>query len=344
MPNHVFVSHVHDDRSHAERICEMIERHGIPCWVCWRDIAPGAMDYGAELARAIRESKAMVVVVSRNTNRSIHVSREIELADEANITVIPLRMEESDLSDALRYRLHNRQNLFAYGAEAGHFERRLLSVLGSRPDANEKNEEPKLPFPDVVTSRRIRNSAMAGLTLVALACAASLLQTRDYEFFDHVREARWTNGSEDIPWQTKGKFEPGVAADASREILEHGKAEPRTIHTHPQWLNDGRVWGEFSIGKAIRQGDRFRTQVGFLGVNHIVGEVDFLIEADGDGLKPRQFGPIHKRHDGQLIPVDIDLTAAAGATRMKLVVSASGSANQDWAVWVDPRLVRKRFW
>jgi hypothetical protein len=280
----------------------------------------------------------MIVVVSTQANNSLHVSREIELADHRNIPVIPVRVEECDLSDALHYRLSNRQALYAYGPESNGFENRLVSVLGSQAAAKDIPASPGFR-----TNRWLRTAVLCGV-IAALIFGLNWFRPRDYHLYDHVREARWTNGTEDLPWQTEGKFELGVAADASKSVLEHGKAEARTIHMHPQWINDGAIWGHFALRKPIRRGDRFRADVGFQSNQHIVGEVDFIVLASGPGVETKQFGPFHKRHEGRLEPVDIDLTPAAQATKISLFVGASGSSAQDWAVWVDPRIESKGWW
>ena len=44
--------------------------------------------------------------------------------------------------------------------------------------------------------------------------------------------------------------------------------------------------------------------------------------------------------DGHLRHIDVDLTDIAGKKEIILWVDAGSSPNQDWAVWVDPRIER----
>jgi hypothetical protein len=93
MPHDVFISHSNKDKLIADGICANLEAAGIRCWIAPRDIGPGE-DWPASITTAISESLVMVLVFSASSNASADVSREIILAANANLTIIPFKIEE----------------------------------------------------------------------------------------------------------------------------------------------------------------------------------------------------------------------------------------------------------
>ena len=110
----VFVSHSSKDREIATRICEALEAQGIRCWIASRDINPGE-NFGASIVRAIRAAKVMLLVFSQNASASDEIKKELVLAGQYRLTVIPARVEDVEPEDAFAYELSTRQwiDLFA---------------------------------------------------------------------------------------------------------------------------------------------------------------------------------------------------------------------------------------
>jgi len=113
MPADVFVSHSSADKDAAETICRTLEGRGLSCWLSWRDIG-GGDSYQEAIVAAIDVAKVMVLVFSAHTNASREVAKEIGLASQCGLRVIPARIEDVKPSAALRYELVTRQwiNLF----------------------------------------------------------------------------------------------------------------------------------------------------------------------------------------------------------------------------------------
>src|SRR4051812_23540194 len=100
----VFISHSSQDRRIAARVCEALERCGLACWHASRDIGPGE-NFQEEIVKAIRSARAMVLVFTGSANNSDEIKKEIALASQHHLAVIPLRVEDVLPSDAFRYEL-----------------------------------------------------------------------------------------------------------------------------------------------------------------------------------------------------------------------------------------------
>jgi TIR domain len=98
----IFLSHASEDAACAQRVCTELELHGIRCWIAPRDIPPGAL-YDVAIRAGLAESAAVVVFVSRNSNASEHVGRELHIADERGKPIIPVRLEAVGYGEAMEY-------------------------------------------------------------------------------------------------------------------------------------------------------------------------------------------------------------------------------------------------
>ena len=75
----VFISHAYTDEPLVKKVAAGLEEVGLEVWDATRDVLPGA-DWTEEVARALKESKAMVVLLTADALRSSWVRREIEYA------------------------------------------------------------------------------------------------------------------------------------------------------------------------------------------------------------------------------------------------------------------------
>ena len=75
----VFISHAHADAPLAAKLSEGLEQTGLEVWDPGRDLLPGD-NWAAEVARALEESEAMVVLLTPHSINSPYVRREMEYA------------------------------------------------------------------------------------------------------------------------------------------------------------------------------------------------------------------------------------------------------------------------
>jgi TIR domain len=102
MAHDVFISHSTQDKTVADAVCAALEDAGIRCWIAPRDVQPGR-SFAGEIARAIKKSKAMVLIFSAHSNNSEQVLREVQLAVTAHLHIVQFRIGNVILNDDLSY-------------------------------------------------------------------------------------------------------------------------------------------------------------------------------------------------------------------------------------------------
>ena len=104
MAHDVFVSYSSKDKPVADAICAHLEATGIRCWIAPRDIAAGE-DWPTAIAKAISESQALVLVFSAHSNSSEEVGRELFLAANHKLVIIPFKIEDVEPEPGKQYYL-----------------------------------------------------------------------------------------------------------------------------------------------------------------------------------------------------------------------------------------------
>ncbi len=163
-----------------------------------------------------------------------------------------------------------------------------------------------------------------------------------YSFVDHVCEAEWRSASGVLPC-------PGTVSDAAGFVIvvnnpkfENGTTEDEpALETHPQWIDNGVISGRFPA-ITVQAGDRFRSFIGCAwksGGSACSVQYQFNYRIGGGPLQ--SFGAWTETYDGSWTELNIDLSSLAGqSVNFVLAVSANGPSNQDWALWLNPRIVR----
>jgi hypothetical protein len=113
MESKVFISHANADRAKAVQVCDFLETQGLPCWIAPRNISYGE-DWSKAIMEGIREAKVMILIFTSSANDSPHVLREVQIALENGVKLIPMRMENIKPSDGLGYFIATPQWLEAY--------------------------------------------------------------------------------------------------------------------------------------------------------------------------------------------------------------------------------------
>src|SRR3954462_13618586 len=108
MEKPVFTSHSWKAAKIAQTICAALEDRGVRCWIAPRDIGPGD-NFQEAIVLAIRAGRVMILVFSTNTNESVEGKKELVLASQHRIAVIPMRIEDVVPSEAFAYELSTRQ-------------------------------------------------------------------------------------------------------------------------------------------------------------------------------------------------------------------------------------------
>jgi hypothetical protein len=182
----IFISHSSKDRKTALTICGALERRGLACWISSRDIRAGE-NYQEAIFAAIESARVMILVFTENSNNSDDVKREIALASQKHILVVPVRVEDVTPNPAFRYELATRQwiDLFEnWETEIERLVSQIAEVLGNvsnggsfppsgprvRPEPPEPSQ--RRPWRMISPARVILVSLVAAVVILLLGTAA----------------------------------------------------------------------------------------------------------------------------------------------------------------------------
>ena len=180
----IFISYSSKDQKSAEAICTAIEHRGFPCWISSRDVGPGE-NFQSQIVHAIRNAKIMVLVFSSNANNSEEIKKELVLAGQSRLVVIPVRVEDVTPDDAFAYEFATRQWIDVFGDWEHAIQRVIHQIEGIVGDAagkpavaaasDEKPEEKKPEIPP--RAPPAASTAAKGKTPVAalLGAAAAVI-------------------------------------------------------------------------------------------------------------------------------------------------------------------------
>src|SRR5947208_15777986 len=104
----IFISFASQDHRVATTLCQALETRGFKCWISSRDIQPGE-NFQVAIVRAIRQAKIMLLVFTANSNNSEEMNKELALASQSKLIVVPLRIEDVAPNDAFAYEFATRQ-------------------------------------------------------------------------------------------------------------------------------------------------------------------------------------------------------------------------------------------
>jgi len=170
----VFISFSSKDVKLATTICQAIESRGTACWISNRDVK-GGENFQEAIIKAIHDAKIMILVFSSNTNNSGEIKKELALASQNGLVVIPVRVEDVMPSGAFAYELSTRQwiDLFQdweFAMEG--LTSRIAAVLG----APELPIQPKQPENDAAKKKiETASPKRPPMPAIAIALAAAAI-------------------------------------------------------------------------------------------------------------------------------------------------------------------------
>jgi hypothetical protein len=265
MAHDVFISYSSHDKPVADAVCAGLETRGARCWIAPRDILPGK-SWSKAIMDGIHGCPIMVVIFSRSSNNSKQVLREIERAVNQNMTIVPYRIDDIEMSDDLEYFLSVPHWLDALTPDTEAHVARLgdtIQALLGTPAVTPPMSAPAKAL-DPPQARPASSSSKTGLYLgigglaVALLVAIALLIARPGE-----SEPETTNpphqkaATPDAPDAAPPPSVTAVAPDAAEVEEEQGGIEVRTVPPGAEIRIDGALRGTAPIEVALDPGDYY---------------------------------------------------------------------------------------
>ncbi|HLY77889.1 MAG TPA: TIR domain-containing protein [Caulobacteraceae bacterium] len=154
----IFISYASQDQKVATTLCKALEGRNFKCWIAARDIAPGE-NFQIAIVRAIRAAKIMLLVFTGNSNNSDEMAKELALASQSKLIVVPLLIDDVRPNDAFSYEFATRQWIDFFSDWETAIEQlaqriavALATETGAAPAAAAPPEPPtaQAPTPDVI--------------------------------------------------------------------------------------------------------------------------------------------------------------------------------------------------
>jgi hypothetical protein len=162
--------------------------------------------------------------------------------------------------------------------------------------------------------------------------------TLSYDFIAKGPNAAWRNATASIPFVDPDDDSLGVVVNVANVKMEDGVTYPSLLATYPQKITNGMVLGLYPA-YTIQANDHLRTKIG-LRYNCGSGDVIFQIRYI-EGSTEVTVGQWEEKCEGMLASLDVNLSALVGHTvQFELVVQANGAWDNDYALWVAPRIER----
>ena len=121
---HIFLSYSRRDSEFVDRIAADLQKMGFRTWVDRSGIA-GGDQWRKEIVGAIHSASVFVLFLSPNSARSDNVRKELDLADTAKVSILPVTISQTAVPSAIQYQLAGLQMVELWRAQ----DKALLLLL-----------------------------------------------------------------------------------------------------------------------------------------------------------------------------------------------------------------------
>ena len=163
-----------------------------------------------------------------------------------------------------------------------------------------------------------------------------------YSFTDNAHLATWRSGAGKLKWPMVSSSSKGAAF-----------VRTDTLYTYPEQVSHGWIQGTFGevyskYGETrireieIPRDAKFTARVGFKDGAAATGGVRVALGYVDNTGSVVLFPKMDVYYDGELHPYEVDLSDLAGKkVYFVLKVEAGESGEQDWLMWVEPKIVQE---
>jgi len=160
-----------------------------------------------------------------------------------------------------------------------------------------------------------------------------------YDFLDKYCDAEWNTNAQSLPCPGTDGDTKGFVIVLNSPKMENGNTQNKGLITHPQMVKDGLITGKYP-GFTIQSGDRFQAWINCLYKANDCNIILKLQYQIGNGTI-QTLGQWNEIYEGQYYAISVDLSALSGQkVKFILTVLANGSAHEDYALWIAPRITR----
>ena len=104
-PDEAYICFSEEDSSVSDAICQVLEENNIKCWIKSRDL--GVNETVFRISEVIKDSKCLVLVYSKNAEKSNFVKAEVEIASSSGVPILSYNIDETVSFDDVGENLKN---------------------------------------------------------------------------------------------------------------------------------------------------------------------------------------------------------------------------------------------
>ena len=228
----VFISYSRPDAEAARLLVGQLEAHdGIACWYAGRDV-PAGTDWAGAIVRAIGEARAMVLIFSAAANISQQVRREVMLAMERGVRVVPFRIADVTPSESLEYFLSGQQWIDAFPPPLEPHCTRLITCLDSISPKIHISTAAVVDPDDSSAENRPAPGVKPSPPHSTLTIESAKLQRLEYELASYIGPyAKWK-----VDCIASEANDMGALIDSLSGEIDNAKDRTKFVSTCRKWL------------------------------------------------------------------------------------------------------------
>ena len=226
MRHDVFISYADEDTLIVESLVASLETKGVYCWFAPKDNILGNPFEGG-IVKAITQSSLFIIVLSRFSDASNYVKKEVALAFKRGIPIIALRTEDFNLSDEMELYLGNIHWFQAESPTPEVFSKFAGEVLERLRKQRIVEVEPRVPVrPLFGRDRDVQNildkleqSSLAVIGMQGIGKSKVISAV-----FERVA-AKWPTGFKTVYWRCLKQDKPPSFSIFGRSIIQELKGD-----------------------------------------------------------------------------------------------------------------------
>lgn len=150
----IFVSYSQKDSNFAAWLVDNLEKAGFEVWIDKEKMRVGQL-WRRNIIDGISEADAVIIVISKNSKISRYVRKELDIADQYNKHILPIRLDAVDIPEDMQLQIAGIQYIDFKADHKASFKE-LLKALAY------KNEGP-VPVPPVINESNIEPGQLKSL-------------------------------------------------------------------------------------------------------------------------------------------------------------------------------------
>lgn len=181
----LFISYCTKNKDLAQLFCNVVEGAGVSCWMAPRDIPSGG-SWATSIAKGVEDASILALLVSDASMSSLEVEKEVDLANGRRMTILPIRIENTELKGAFKYHLSNKQWVDAMDEDqTSRYKDSIVAILQNLGKASSDGDKSGTGYPILarILANELNQEYAESLKQINSLCSARDLGAGRVEIF-----------------------------------------------------------------------------------------------------------------------------------------------------------------